>query len=76
MEIKIGVAESPRELVLSSALTPDEVEKLVADALKQDDGVLSMTDEKGRRIVVPVSRIAYVDIAPADVRRVGFVAGN
>jgi hypothetical protein len=76
VEIKIGVAESPRELVLSSALTPDEVEKLVADALKQEEGVLSMTDEKGRRVVVPVSRIAYVDIAPADVRRVGFVAGN
>ncbi|HEX3780911.1 MAG TPA: DUF3107 domain-containing protein [Pseudonocardiaceae bacterium] len=76
MEIKIGVAESPRELVLSSTLTPDEVEKLVSDALKKDEGVLSITDEKGRRIVVPVSRIAYVDIAPADVRRVGFVAGS
>jgi Protein of unknown function (DUF3107) len=76
VEIKIGVAESPRELVLSSTLTPDEVEKLVAEALKKDQGVLSITDEKGRRVVVPVSRIAYVDIAPADVRRVGFVAGN
>jgi hypothetical protein len=76
VEIKIGVAESPRELVLSSTLTPDEVEKLVSDALKKDEGVLSITDEKGRRIVVPVSRIAYVDIAPADVRRVGFVAGS
>lgn len=76
MEIKIGVAESPRELVLSSTLTPDEVEKLVAEALKKDQGVLSITDEKGRRVVVPVSRIAYVDIAPADVRKVGFVAGN
>jgi len=76
VEIKIGVAESPRELVLSSTLTPDEVEKLVAEALKKDQGVLSITDEKGRRVVVPVSRIAYVDIAPADVRKVGFVAGN
>lgn len=76
MEIKIGVAESPRELVLSSSQTPDEIEKLVGDALKDDKSVLSLTDEKGRRVVVPVSRIAYVDIAAADVRKVGFVAGS
>ena len=76
MEIKIGVAESPRELVVSSALTPDEVEKLVGDALKSGEGLLSLVDDKGRRVVVPVARVAYVDIAPADVRRVGFVAGG
>lgn len=76
MEVKIGVADSPRELVLSSALSPDEIEKLVSDALRHDEGVLTLVDEKGRRIVVPVTRIAYVDIAPADTRRVGFVAGH
>jgi hypothetical protein len=76
VEVKIGVADSPRELVVSSALSPDEIEKLVSDALRHDEGVLTLVDEKGRRVVVPVTRIAYVDIAPADVRRVGFVAGN
>jgi Protein of unknown function (DUF3107) len=76
VEVKIGVADSPRELVVSSALSPDEIEKLVSDALRHDEGVLTLVDEKGRRVVVPVTRIAYVDIAPADSRRVGFVAGN
>ncbi len=76
MEVKIGVAESPRELVVSSALTPDEIERLVSEALQDTTGVLSLVDEKGRRVVVPVSRVAYVDIAPADVRKVGFVAGG
>jgi hypothetical protein len=76
VEVKIGVADSPRELVLSSALSPDEIEKLVSDALRHDEGVLTLVDEKGRRVVVPVTRIAYVDIAPADTRRVGFVAGH
>jgi hypothetical protein len=76
VEVKIGVADSPRELVVSSALSPDEIEKLVSDALRHDEGVLTLVDEKGRRIVVPVTRIAYVDIAPADSRRVGFVAGH
>lgn len=75
MEVKIGVADSPRELVVSSPLTPDEIEKLVGEALGNDKGTLTLMDEKGRRVVVPVARVAYVDIAPADVRRVGFVTG-
>jgi hypothetical protein len=76
VEVKIGVAESPRELVVSSALTQDEIEKQVSAALEAERGVLTLVDDKGRRVLVPVSRIAYVDIAPADVRRVGFTAGN
>jgi hypothetical protein len=76
VEVKIGVADSPRELVVSSALTPDEIEKLVSEALQHEEGVLTLVDEKGRRVVVPVARIAYVDIAPADTRKVGFASGN
>lgn len=73
MEVKIGVSESPRELVLNSAQTPSEVEKLVTDALAEGaGGVLALSDEKGRRFLVQTSRIAYVEIGAADVRRVGF----
>ena len=74
MDVKICVADSPRELVVSSALTPDEIEKLVSEALRHDQGLLTLVDEKGRLVVVPVARIAYVDIAPADTRKVGFVS--
>ncbi|BCI52191.1 ATP-binding protein [Mycolicibacterium litorale] len=73
MEVKIGVSDSPRELVLQSAQTPSEVEKLVTDALAEGaGGVLALSDEKGRRYLVQTSRIAYVEIGAADVRRVGF----
>ena len=72
MEVKIGVAESPRELVVSSAQTPDEIEALVSDALKNPTGLLSLVDEKGRRFVLPAARVSYVEIAPADTRKVGF----
>jgi hypothetical protein len=72
VEVKIGVADSPRELVVSSALTPDEIEKLVSESLSHNQGLLTLVDDKGRRVVIPVARIAYVDIAPADTRRVGF----
>jgi hypothetical protein len=75
VEVKIGVLHTPREIVLESTQTPEEVEAAVATALKSVDGNLSLSDDKGRRVIVPANLIAYVEIAQADVRRVGFVAG-
>jgi hypothetical protein len=75
VEVKIGVQHSPREVSLESDLSPDEVESLVSKALADQSGVLNLTDEKGRKILVPSALIAYVEIAHADVRRVGFTAG-
>ncbi|MCW2552973.1 MAG: putative ATP-binding protein [Mycobacterium sp.] len=75
MEVKIGVTDSPRELVLQSAQTPGDVEELVIAALGKDSGVLALTDEKGRRYLVQNTRIAYVEIGAVDSRRVGFGIG-
>lgn len=72
VEVKIGIKDSSRELVVSSAESSDEVEKQVSEALNTEDGVFRMSDEKGRRFIVPAGRIAYVEIAPSDVRKVGF----
>ena len=74
MEVKIGVQYASRELSIESAQTPDEVEKAVTAAINGDSGVLSLQDERGRRVVVPVSKIAYVEIAEASPRAVGFTA--
>jgi hypothetical protein len=72
VEVKIGIADTPREIVLTSDLAPDEVEALVNDALKNPQGTLVMVDTKGARFVVPSARVAYVEIGKADSRRVGF----
>jgi hypothetical protein len=74
VEVKIGVLHTAREIVLDSPLTPEEVEQTVAAALKSIDGQLVLTDERGRKVIVPANLVAYVDIAQADVRRVGFTA--
>ena len=73
MEVKIGVQYAARELLLESTQTPDEIEKAVADALKSG-GLLILVDERGRRIVVPSDRLAYVEIGEPVERRVGFGA--
>jgi hypothetical protein len=75
VEVKIGIVESPRELVVSSDQTPDEVQKLVDASLNGGDPLLKLTDEKGRRFLVRADQIAYVEIAPAE-RKVGFGLGS
>jgi Protein of unknown function (DUF3107) len=74
VEVKIGIAESQRELVVSSDQSADEVTALVDEALG-GDGLLRLTDEKGRKYVVRSKAIAYVEIAPEEGRRVGFAVG-
>ncbi|HEY3631472.1 MAG TPA: DUF3107 domain-containing protein [Jatrophihabitantaceae bacterium] len=74
MDVKIGVLHTPREIIVESAQTQDEVEAAVTAALKSVDGQLALTDEKGRRVIIPANLVAYVEIAQADTRRVGFAA--
>ncbi|OIN78877.1 DUF3107 domain-containing protein [Mycobacterium malmoense] len=75
MEVKIGITDSPRELVFSSAQTPAEVEELVTAALRDGSGLLGLSDERGRRYLIHSTKIAYVEIGVADARRVGFGIG-
>ncbi len=75
MEVKIGITDSPRELVLASTQTPAEVEEQVSAALSAGSGLLRLTDERGRLFLVHATKIAYVEIGAADARRVGFGIG-
>ena len=74
MEVKIGVHNAARELVLESAQAPKEVEKAVLDALGGKSGVLDLTDERGRRVIVVTAQLTYVEIGEPVERRVGFGA--
>jgi len=71
VEVRIGVQQAARELVLESSEAPEALAEKIANAIKTE-GLLDLTDEKGRRIVVPVAKLAYVEIAAAESRRVGF----
>jgi hypothetical protein len=76
VEVKIGVQHTPREIVVESELSPAEVEQAVKDALQDAAGLLSLVDEKGRTVLVPSALVAYVEIAEADHRRVGFAVSS
>jgi hypothetical protein len=72
VEVKIGVQNAAREIVLESAQTADEVESAVAAALDGTAKLLKLADEHGRKILVPAERLAYVEIGEQAPRKVGF----
>ncbi|WP_330185697.1 DUF3107 domain-containing protein [Nocardia sp. NBC_01503] len=74
MEVKIGISDSPRELIINSAQTPAEVEALVTGALEGASGVVALTDEKGRKYLIQANKVAYVEIGAPSAGRVGFAA--
>ena len=72
MEVKIGVQQAQRELIVDVSDTAEAVEKLVGEALASEGGVLTLTDTKGRRVVVPSAKLAYVEIGTGVAGAVGF----
>ena len=73
MEVKIGVQSVPRELVVETDLTADEVERSLTAALAQGDhAVFALPVGKSGRILVPADKIAYVEFGGPEARRVGF----
>ena len=71
MEIKVGIQHVAREIVVETDETAADVEKNLLKALA-DDTILTLTDAKGRKVLVPVDKIAYVDLGQEHVRPVGF----
>jgi hypothetical protein len=72
MEVKIGIQNATRELIVDSTEDADQLEKAVAEAVSSEDGLLSLTDSRGRRVLVPASRLAYVEIGTGVAGQVGF----
>jgi len=71
VEIRINVQDAGREIVLESNQTPDDVAKLINKAVESGE-ILTLVDEKGRRVIVPGGKIAFVEIGANSAGRVGF----
>jgi hypothetical protein len=71
VEIKVGIQHVNREIVLETNKSASDVEKAFSAAVG-GDGVFSLTDERGRKVLIPADRIAYLDIGEENARHVGF----
>jgi len=72
VEVKIGIQHAPRELVVDTDESAESIEQTVTTAVGGADGVLALTDTKGRKVVVPAAKIAYVEIGGGVAGAVGF----
>lgn len=73
MEVRIGITDVAREVSITTDTSADDVIKALAGA-RELGGMLELTDEKGRRLVVPADRVGYLDLGAPDSRPVGFGA--
>ena len=71
MEVKIGIQSIPRELVLETNASPEEIERSLAKALS-DGGLFVLPDDKDGKIMVPADKIGYVEFSGVEQRRIGF----
>ncbi len=71
VEVRIGITDSPRELTIELTNTADEIEATVARALHEGSHI-AFTDEKGRRLIVPATKVGFVEVSARSERKVGF----
>lgn len=71
MEIKIGVQDTAREISLDSNDAADDVIAAV-DAAVTSGGLLRLVDDRGRTVLVPAAKLAYVEVGATTKGRVGF----
>ncbi|MGZ8176647.1 DUF3107 domain-containing protein [Williamsia sp. SKLECPSW1] len=74
VDVKIGISDSSRELLVQTDQTSDDVHAAVEAALSGKESLLRLTDDKGARYLIPVTKIAYVEVGSAERPRVGFGA--
>jgi hypothetical protein len=72
VEVKIGVQNTNRELVVDSPESSEAVEKAVSSALSGEDKMLVLSDTKGRKVLVPTEKLAYVEIGTSSTGQVGY----
>ena len=58
MEVKIGVQSIPREIVIETNSSPEEVERSLTQAVAEG-GLFILPDDKGGKILVPADKIGY-----------------
>jgi hypothetical protein len=71
VEVKIGVQSIPRELVIDTKSSPDDVERLLTEAVT-GGGLFILPDDRGGKVMVPADKIGYVEFSGNETRRVGF----
>ena len=71
MEVTIGVQSIPREIVVETSESTEQIEAALRKAI-DDGGLFVLTDEKGGRVMIPADKIGYIELGGNGQRRIGF----
>jgi hypothetical protein len=74
VQVRIGVADAPRELELDVEDADAVAAKIEAALSSEDPAMVWIADVKGRRIGIPAARVAYFEIGAEHQASVGFGA--
>nr|WP_218935007.1 DUF3107 domain-containing protein [Actinomadura citrea] len=72
VQVRIGVQNVAKELVVDTDQTADDVQDALGAALADPQGVLVLKDRRAGRVVIPAARVGYLEIAEDEQRSVGF----
>ncbi|HEX7352018.1 DUF3107 domain-containing protein [Brachybacterium sp.] len=72
MEIRIGIQHSPREIVIESEEKAEALIERLNGAIA-DGSPVTLVDDKGRAVLIPGAKVAYVEVSTEEPRRVGFL---
>lgn len=71
MEIKIGMKSVAREIALDIDKSPEELQKLLKDAIATGE-IIDLVDKRESRTLINAGSIAYVEFSPERQNRIGF----
>jgi acyl-CoA reductase-like NAD-dependent aldehyde dehydrogenase len=72
VEVKIGIQSVLRELVIETDASAGDVERDLAEALREPHGVFAVASRNGGRLLVPADKVAFIEFSGSESRRVGF----
>lgn len=70
-EVRISISDLSREVELEVALSKSDVLALVNSAINSGSALI-LDDVKGRQVIIPAAKIAFVEIGDSTARKVGF----
>ena len=72
MEVKIGIQNIARELVIETDASTEEVTAAVEAA--RETGMVQLRESKGGLVIVPIAALGYLQLGEPHRSRVGFGA--
>lgn len=74
MDVRIGVTDNPREIIIQLAddADRDEVKAAIDAALTGTAPTLWLIDEKGKEVGVSSAKVAFVELGPDGANPIGF----